>query len=83
MEGKIDEKGNLYIVRTTDEVFTQTCCIETMFRTDVEGKPSHCGEHCPMFGEPIIQEGCFKLELCKKTISFNKFTDDRHVMDRS
>lgn len=76
MNGKIDKDGYLYIVRGNKLsiagcpfVLTPTCHVK-------------CGDWCALFGEPERNYDCKKnyfhrLELCKKTLIFKEFIDER------
>ena len=69
MEGKISEKGILYIERAGV--------------MKLQGCPyggDWCGDGCPLFGEPIPEQGTTSaiLELCHgKKLFLDKFTDER------
>lgn len=83
MNGKLSEKGILYIERK--EVFSPALCM------DKNG--GVCGDYCALFGEPetveitksevlgrgvqeeIIEETA--LSLCRKTLQFANFEDQR------
>lgn len=78
MDGKIDEKGFLVIMRggVPKEQF---CAHSDTVR---------CGDGCPLFNEPepdeeYFNEGGYKpssktnIELCHNTLVFNDFVDER------
>lgn len=74
MKGKIDKGGFLYIERAGEYV-KQFC--------PFSAGSYDCCHWCALFGEPDItdpngnQYNIITLELCKKTLYFNEFTDER------
>ena len=81
MKGKIDEDGNLYIERA-GKMKQQFCPFDV--------KP--CGDWCPLFGEPMDNTMSWttvdghigghkttELELCRKKLYFDEFTDERET----
>ena len=73
MKGKIDKGGFLYIERA-GKYIKQFC--------PFSAGSYDCCHWCALFGEPWgdRQEGEeIKLELCKKTLHFSEFIDERKV----
>jgi hypothetical protein len=69
MNGKIDANGFLRIERG-GKLKTQHCPLCSDDR--------HCGDRCPLFGEPTAVKDNKILPLCgAKTLYFDDFTDDR------
>ncbi len=80
MKGKIDKEGLLLIERVG--IYEKQGC---------PYKRSWCGDMCPLFGEPftmiicgcgpsvdeIVEKQRWRLELCKKTLAFDEFEDER------
>ena len=81
MKGKIDKDGFLYIERAGKYIL-QYCPFSGS--SDV----TECCHWCALFGEPEIIEditdpngnkyNIITLELCKKILYFNEFTDKRN-----
>ena len=85
MKGKIDENGNLYIERGAS-LKIQFCPFVTDKSYKVENKllPVPCGDWCPLFGEPKLEDGTNSaiLDLCNhKQLFFDEFVDERKVED--
>jgi hypothetical protein len=81
MEGKINKEGQLEIIKG-GQILLQFCPFTKDF----------CSEDCALFGEPVPELGSYydknndvdyketgkiELELCHKTLIFDKFTDER------
>ncbi len=79
MIGKIDKKGMLHIDRA-GIMIVMNCALND----DI-----YCSHQCPLFGEPEPEEsfdeqeneyqptGGTSLSLCKKTLVFDSFVDER------
>jgi hypothetical protein len=89
MKGKIKSDGTLRLYRPSWSKDAM-CPFATDFQ-DSANYPT-CGDWCPLFGEPVVEktgyaipgggidyrhDGKFKLELCKKTLYFDEFIDER------
>jgi len=69
MKGKIVSRGALFIQRGDEE--RETCC-------PYSGEQQlTCGDRCPLFGEPQVQNGITVLELCNAVLYFKEFEDER------
>jgi hypothetical protein len=90
MEGKINSKGQLQILRAAS--FEEQFC--PFAPLDNNGKVRPCGDRCPLLGSPqmavrnIIEKGqVIDSEICpdetmlnicqNRTLYFDKFTDER------
>ncbi len=70
MNGKIDEKGDLWIERA-GKMRGQGCPYSNGL--------SMCGDWCSLFGEPemVTDDGPTELALCHQVWYFTNFTDER------
>ena len=71
----IDNVGMLAIERG-GEMKSQWC----PFHNEGEEPTLECGDWCPLFGEPVLPfsgEATVELDICKKTLPFDEFTDER------
>lgn len=88
MKGKLNENG-LLLVERKGEYVTQLCPY-TSFRHDGGSSAMGCGHWCPLFGEPMDNTMSWttvdghigghkttELELCRKKLYFDEFTDER------
>jgi len=73
MKGKIDKDGNLWIERA-GKMRNMSC---PYAEGDSHVTSRSCGHWCALFGEPEEYPGCIHLALCKKTLEFTEFTDER------
>jgi hypothetical protein len=64
--GKINRSGILYI-RRGNGIKNQCCCYILN---------SKCGDHCPLFGEPVYHSENVKLKICQTTLIFKNFADE-------
>ena len=69
MKGKINEFGNLSIERA-GQLKLQLC---------PDGYGAACGDWCPLFHEPehYQTKNQWTLDLCKTTLLFDEFVDER------
>ena len=65
-KGKIGIRGDLQYWRKGR--FVEAWCIYN---------DCHCGSHCSHFEEPLTQPTFTALGLCKKTLQFKEFIDER------
>jgi hypothetical protein len=79
MEGKINERGRLIIMRKREDVLEE---MDAVCPFDQDGPM--CGQWCALFGEPKdvdvgnLSEIFFtELSLCNKVLVFSKFEDER------
>jgi hypothetical protein len=78
MEGKLNVRGWLYVSRKG--LMTGQYC-----PFSAGGDDSKCGDWCPLFGEPRstgvhnnhTHEEYYTLEVCKRILEFDSFTDER------
>ena len=75
MNGKLNENG-LLLVERKGEYVTQLCPY-TSFRHDGGWSAMGCGHWCPLFGEPFKSFGKTTIELCRVTLQFDQFADER------
>ena len=74
MLGKINKYGHLIL--TKNNLTKKQLCKE-------HSDHIPCNDRCPLFGEVLEVIGdngtilMYQLSLCEKTLSFNKFIDDR------
>ena len=69
MKGRISDWGALLIQRGKEER-------EMVCPYSGEGQLT-CGDRCPLFGEPQVQNGITVLELCNAVLYFKEFEDER------
>ena len=73
MDGMIDRDGRLCIIRRG--IYRGSKC--KLGAGDQAGRYGDCEDECSLFGEPKISVLGTKLQLCKRTLVFENFKDER------
>ena len=80
MNGKISKEGDLYIERAG--VMKPQFCPHNPYGVGSDNGMTACGDWCPLFGEPKLEDGTNSaiLDLCnQKHLFLDIFTDARKV----
>jgi hypothetical protein len=90
MKGKIDNNGWLRIERGGKEKLQECPYTQKTFQVNNLTMREPCGDWCPLFGEPMDNTMSWttvdghigghkttELELCRKKLYFDEFTDGR------
>lgn len=89
MNGKITKYGELYIIKENGEIIGKTCPFSRNGTYRYENgeeidRTTSCGDWCSLFEEPTAtynnsgkKDITVTLKLCKKTLEFKEFTDER------
>lgn len=77
MKGKIDINGWLRIERGGKEKLQECPYTQKTFQVNNLTMREPCGDWCPLFGEPFKSFGKTTIELCRITLQFDDFTDER------
>ncbi len=76
-KGMIDASGNLSIDRA-GEMKEQYCPFDPTILDEEQSESVHCGDWCPLFGEPCyVTSDNTSIEICRRILGFEVFKDMR------
>ena len=78
VKGKLEE-GGYFLIKRRGEWRDMMCAFAM---PDSDDNYPECGDHCPLFGEPIralcSESHSFTLDICQgRTLRFDEFADER------